>query len=532
MPNKKFIFVILDGWGLGAARPGNPIWEAKPATMNMLAGAYPAFVLQASGIAVGLPWGVQGNSEVGHANLGAGRIVWQYLPRIVEAMRDGSFFENPAFMKAAQHVKAHGSTLHIMGLLSSGSVHSYIDHLYGLLYFAKQQQISQVVLHVFTDGKDAPPQEGAKIIQNLQERLALEQTGRIGSLMGRSFAMDRSEHWDFTRRAYALLTQGKGNITENPVSYVQQQYEEGKTDVDIEPAIISTINNQQSTINRDETSNLILDNDAVIFFNFREDSARQLTQMFVMPPPEEVLPMEEGEVSARPQNILFVTMTRYAEKFPVEVAFPPEKISFPFARVLADAGYRQLHIAETEKYAHITYFFNGQQEHAFANEDRIIIPSQGAPHYERSPEMAAYKITQAAEEHFARYDALVINYANTDMVAHTGDFAATKQAIQIVDECLGRLFKLTQENSAYLFVTADHGHAEEMRDPRTGTVKTEHTAGPVPFIAAHPSLRRPGMYSAFLNMQPSGILADVAPTILRLIGINVPNTMTGKNLLE
>ncbi|MBI2463162.1 MAG: 2,3-bisphosphoglycerate-independent phosphoglycerate mutase [Candidatus Spechtbacteria bacterium] len=526
MPDKKkFILAILDGWGIAPQRPGNAVFEAKTPTMDVLTRSYPYFLLQASGIGVGLPWGEEGNSEVGHLNIGAGKIVFQYLPRIIAAIRDGSFFQNPAFLKATNHVRQNNSTLHMMGLLSSGSVHSYIDHLYSLLTLAKQQEIDNVVVHVFTDGKDSPPTEGATFIRNLQERMSSEQTGAMGTIMGRNYAMDRNQRWELTRRAYNLLTKGIGNKTTDPVAYLQNSYAQGINDTDIEPAVIVPPNSP------DQPPALIKDNDAIIFFNFREDSARQLTRIFVMPPAQENIEVEEGEAYQQLKNIVFVGLTNYDPLLPIDVAFMNETIAWPLGRVLSKAGYHQLHIAETEKYAHVTYFLNGQQERPFEGEERQLIPSVGTPHYDQFPEMGAPKITQYIEEHFSRFDCAIVNYANADMLGHTGNLAATIEGVRTVDTCINRLLALAQGNDAYLFITADHGNAEQMRDPRTATIRTQHTVNPVPFLVVHESLRHHGMFVGIAGQEPTGLLSDVAPTILHLINILPPPTMTGKNLL-
>ena len=513
---------------------GNAISQAQTPTVDFIREHFPSFTLQASGIGVGLPWGEEGNSEVGHLNLGAGKIVYQYLPRIIGSIRDGSFFKNPALLKAMSHVKQYDSTLHIMGLISSGSVHSYIDHLYALLDMAQQEQLQRVVLHLFTDGKDSPPTEGARIIENLVARLEAKKQGRIGSLMGRSFAMDRNHHWEFTRKAYELLVQGKGERVSDPVQYLRTSYRQGKLDSDVEPAIIV---NPKIVGAADELSaaahQLIKDNDSVIFFNFREDSARQLTKMFVLGPGKEDIPAEWSNELPRLHNLIFTGMTTYQENLPIEVAFRPEKIDWPLARVLSENGYAQLHIAETEKYAHITYFFNGEREEPFPGEERILVPSKGTPHYDQFPEMEAQQITQIIEEEWHRFDCVIINYANADVLGHTGNLEAAEVGIATIDSCIRRLFDLTKQNNAYLFLAADHGNAERMRDPRTGAILTQHTMNPVMFsIIAHNTEGLPGVTPNFQNLQPNGLLSDVAPTILTILHLPLPGEMTGKNLLQ
>ncbi len=511
---KKFILVILDGWGLAPSSPGNAISLAKTPTMDSLERHYPAFSLQASGIAVGLPWGEEGNSEVGHLNIGAGKIVFQYLPRIENAIHDGSFFSNDAFLKAEKHVKKNDSTLHIMGLLSSGNVHSYVDHLYAILEFAKQKEIERVALHVFTDGKDSIPKEGATFVQNLKERLAVQKTGQIATIMGRAFPMDRSNHWNLTQKAYRTLTGDGDNHIQDPVEYIEKSYEEGKIDLDIEPAIVG------------DKYIYIKENDAVIFFNFRGDSARQITKAFVLPD-QEFAQFPRKKIP----NLLFVSMTEYEKLLPTEVAFSPPTINYPFARVLSEQGYKQLHVAETEKYAHVTYFLNGEREKPFPGEERIIVPSIGAPYYDRNPEMGTFEITRIIKENIENTDAIIVNYSNSDLLGHTGNMKAVIEGIETVDASIQELVTLAEKNNAYLFITSDHGNAESMKDPRTGFVNTKHTNNPVPLYVVHPSLKKSGISESLQNKSPDGILADVAPTILSVLDIQLPEDMTGEKLL-
>src|SRR3989344_469748 len=416
---QKVILVVLDGWGIAQPSKGNAITQAKTPAINSLEKEYFATTLQASGIAVGLPWGREGNSEVGHLNLGAGRIIYQYLPRIVSAIRDGSFFSNKAFVHAVKFVKRNNSTLHIMGLFSSGSVHSYADHLYGLLDMMKQQKVENVVLHIFTDGKDASPTEAVTFLKGLQELLKKEGSGKIGTVMGRAYAMDRNGNWSYTQKAYEAIVNGKGETAEDPVEYIKRSYQKGKTDFYVEPAIM---------VENGNPVGLVKENDALIFFNFREDSARQLTQAFVLPD-EEFSDFPRNKI----QGLFFVAMTKYQENLPVEVAFPPPEVKNPLAKVLSDSGLKQLHISEKEKYAHVTYFFNGENEIAYPGEERILIPSTSAQEYETAPEMQAYNITQRVIENMPNFDFILINYANADMLAHTGNIQATIKNIEALD---------------------------------------------------------------------------------------------------
>lgn len=505
----KIILAILDGWGAAPEGYGNAITSADIPTIKAMGSSYPSMLLQASGIAVGLPWGDEGNSEVGHLNIGAGSVVPQYLPRIISAIRDGSFFENKAFKAAASHVRKNNSRLHLMGLVSSGSVHSYIDHLYGLLEFAKKENIKQVYLHIFTDGKDSPPQEAAKFIKQLIERLTAQGLGKIATIVGRTYAMDRNENWEYTQKAYELLTGKKGEGVDDPVAHIENSYKSGVSDDAIEPIIV--------------TPEFIKDGDAVIFFNFREDRARQLTRAFM-----------EGGAGEFPKekikNLFFVAMTRYEENIPLtNVAFPALDITNPLAQVLSTHGKRQLHIAESEKYAHITYFFNGLVEKPFVGEERILVPSLGSPHYEQNPEMQAGKITDKALEKLSAYDFTLINFANADMLAHTGNIRAAIQGIETIDRCIARLLK-AQNSDTVILITSDHGNAEEMLNTKTGAPKTEHSGNPVPFYIVDKQKR--GRYtSPSLSKNPKGILADIAPTILELMGLPQPSEMTGQSLL-
>ena len=505
----KVILIVLDGWGVAPPGFGNAISQARTPTLHALEQEYPSCLVQASGIAVGLPWGKEGNSEVGHLNIGAGSVVFQYLPRIIESIRDGSFFENKAFKGAASHVKKHSSSLHFAGLVSSGSVHSYIDHLYGLLELAKRERISKVYLHIFTDGKDSPPKEAAKFVRQLDERLRLQGSGEIATVIGRTYAMDRNENWQATQKAYELLTQGKGEVVPDAPAYLEGSYARSINDKYIEPALI-------------QNSNTIKKNDAVIFFNLREDSARQIARAFSQERFEH-FPRKKVE------NLFFVAMTQYDETIPLScVAFPSPSVPSPLAQVFQDHGKSPLRIAESEKYAHITYFFNGFREKPYRAEERILIPSFGTPHYEQYPEMGAFKITEKAVRHMDSFDFTLINFANADMLGHSGDINATIRGIETIDECIKKILVAKNEETA-LIITADHGKAEEMFDPETRQVKTEHTSNPVPFYLVQKEKR--GLFASRIVSQPTkGILADVAPTVLELMGIPAPKEMTGQSL--
>lgn len=514
---KPVILIILDGWGISEETKGNAIFQAKTPTINQIGKSYPTISLQASSIAVGLPWGEAGNSEVGHLTLGAGRVVYQSLPRIVLAIQNGSFFKNPALLQATEHTKKNNSCFHIMGLVSSGSVHSYIDHLYGLIELAKREKIEKVRLHVFTDGEDSPPKEAANFLQNIEKKLGELKDGKIATVIGRIYAMDRNKNWNRTQKAYECLIQGKGVKQENPIKAIEKSYEQGVTDTFIEPVVI--IDKTEHPLG------IIQDNDSVVFFNFRKDRARQLTKAFV-------LSDFKGFPRNPLKNLSFVTMTQYEEGLPVKIAFPPIEIKNHLTEVLSRAGKKILKIAETEKYAHVTYFFNGDEEKVFANEERILIPSTTIPHYDKYPEMAAAEVTekiiQAINEN--KFDLIVVNYANTDMVSHTGNFQAVIKAVEAVDNCLELLLKLAEEKKCCLIITADHGNAEDMINPQTGESIPEHSTNPVPFYLVDANYKKssPG---GPISTQPQGILSDVAPTILELMKVPQPKEITGKSLL-
>lgn len=516
---KKVILIVLDGWGVAPPSQGNAITLAETPALDKIETVYPSILLQASGKTVGLPWGSEGNSEVGHLALGSGRIIFHYLPRIVNSIQDGSFFENNVLKNAALHVKTHNSSLHLMGLISSGSVHSYIDHLYGLLEFAKRESIQNVYIHVFTDGKDSPPHEAAKFIEALDARIKSQNIAKVSTVIGRVYSMDRSGDWTATQKAYDLVTRGAGKIVKKTSEYLKESYSMGISDAYIEPAVIS----ENEIIDHKQ---LISDNDAVVFFNFREDSARQLARAFIHP---EFREFPRGELQ---KNLLFITMAKYEDYIPESnVLFLPPDISNTLSEVLSKNEKTQLHIAETEKYAHATYFFNGMKEQKFNREERILVLSYGAPHYENYPEMGAVKVTDEVIKNLNNFDFILINFANADMLAHSGSISATVKGVETIDECIGRISRQRGENTA-LLITADHGHAEEMIDPRTGNKKTEHTSNPVPFYLVDKDFRGKGRgRGPIYTHDIKGILADVAPTVLDLMGLPIPEEMHGQSLL-
>ncbi len=517
---KPSVLVILDGWGINLEERGNAITQAKTPVVDKLDLFYPSCILQSSSLSVGLPWGEPGNSEVGHLNIGAGRIVYQNFTRISLAIQDESFFENKALLKATSHAKQNNSALHLIGLLSSATVHSYIDHLYALLELAKERGLKKVFIHLFTDGRDSSPHEASTFITNLKFRLDSLGLGKIASIQGRHYGMDRNKNWSRTQKAYELLVAGIGNIAQDPIRAIKDSYQREITDESIRPTLIKSKTGEISTIK---------DNDAVVFFNFRADRARQLTQVFV----------EKGFQGFKRKKILknlcFVTMTEYKKGLPTLVAFPPKEIGWPLAKVISQAGYKQLHVAETEKYAHLTYFLNGGQELPFEGEERILVPSPSVSHYDEIPEMSALKITRRVIEEIKKrkHHFIVINYANADILGHTGNFSAALKAVEHIDFCLGQLIKEVLKNNGLLAITSDHGNAEEMLNLKTGEALTEHSDNPVPFWLVGKEFKKKRLPAKIKEGKEiaQGILADIAPTILDLMKLKKPKEMEGESLL-
>lgn len=517
------ILIIADGWGVAPPSHGNAITLAKKPNFDSYLATYPAFTLQASGESVGLSWGEVGNSEVGHLSLGSGKIIYQSLPRITRAIADGSFFENTAFIEACEHAKEKGGNLHLMGLVSPGGVHSYNEHLYALVEMAQRQSVKNVFIHVFLDGRDTPYNSGIKYIEQLQQKLLKIGIGEIATISGRFYAMDRDNHWERNEKTYRAITLGEGeNIYEDPIKAIQASYDKKIYDEEFVPAVI-TKNGQPKS--------LIKEGDSIIFFNYRADRARQLTKAFVLPG------FEKFKRPKYIQDLVFITMTEYEKDLPVTIAFPPEKIIMPLAKVISDADLKQLHIAETEKYAHVTIFFNGGEETTFANEDRVIIPSPRVSSYDQKPAMSAPDVTARVikEIEADKYDFIVINYANPDMVGHTGNLSATIQAIEVLDELMGQIVNLTLSRGGAVLITADHGNAEEIYNLQTGEIDKEHSITPVPLIIISEQFKGKVAQGAVSNdlshMTPAGVLADVAPTILKIMGLKRPEEMTGRPLI-
>ncbi len=502
------MLIVLDGFGYSPKREGNAIALARTPNFDKWFASYPNTLIEASGKAVGLQAGQMGNSEVGHLNIGAGRIVRMDISRIDYAIETGEFFRNPELVAAMDHTKNNGSSLHIMGLVSKGGVHSWHEHLYALLRMAAERKVERVFVHAFLDGRDTAPDSGAGYVAELLEKMNEYGVGRIASIVGRYYAMDRDKRWERTEQAYRLLRYGEGRPRRDAIAAIRESYSEGVTDEFVKPIVIV-----------DETEKpvaTIQDRDSVIFFNFRADRARQLTRALTE---EDFTFFNRGP---RP-GIRFTCMTQYDRTFPLPVAFGPEHHDEILADVYAHAGLKNLRIAETEKYAHVTFFFNGGVETEFPGEDRVLIPSPKVATYDLKPEMSAPGITDEVLKRIEAggYDSIIMNYANADMVGHTGDLNATIKAIEVLDTYLAWVVDAVRARGGAVIITADHGNAEQMIDPVTGQIFTAHTTNPVPIILI-------GDYRG--RLREGGSLRDVAPTMLGLLGLPKPPQMTGEDL--
>ncbi len=510
-PVSPVVLVILDGWGYREETLGNAIAAAKTPVMDSIWAAYPHTLLRTSGKAVGLPEGQMGNSEVGHLNIGAGRVVPQELVRISDAVEDGSLLSNPALVQVCQDVRIRGSKLHLVGLCSDGGVHSHLDHLLGLLDLAKAQEVSDVCIHAITDGRDTSPFEGVQAIQKIQDHIDKIGFGRIVTMSGRYYAMDRDRRWDRVKCAYDVMTQDGSGNGQSALQVLQASYESGITDEFVVPTRIA--------------SGAMESNDGVIFFNFRPDRARELSYALVDP-------KFNGFERQQIEPLTLVTFTQYDANLPVPVAFEPQNLSNILGEVISQHGLRQFRTSETEKYAHVTYFFNGGLEVPFPGEDREMVPSPMVATYDRAPEMSAEPLTDIACTAVEKriYSLIVINYANPDMVGHTGKIEPTIIALQTVDRCLGRLLEIINKAGGTAIIIADHGNAEYMLDEE-GNPWTAHTTNPVPFILVEgEGLKIPG-YGTEVALRSDGRLADIAPTILEILKLPQPPEMTGLSML-
>ncbi|MGL5478925.1 MAG: 2,3-bisphosphoglycerate-independent phosphoglycerate mutase [Clostridium sp.] len=510
MTKKPVMLMIMDGFGLEAASEGNAVSLAKKPNIDRLMKEYPNTTLEASGMAVGLPEGQMGNSEVGHLNIGAGRIVYQELTRITKAMADGEVFENEALKNAMEHAKKNNTALHLMGLLSDGGVHSHIEHLRGLLQFAKNEGIQKVYVHAFMDGRDVAPSSGKEFIAKTEDMMKEVGVGQIATISGRYYAMDRDNRWERVELAYNAIVKGEGETANSPLEAIEKSYHDNKTDEFVLPCVIMEDGHPVAKVK---------DGDSVIFFNFRPDRARELTAALA----EKSF---EGFKTEK-MNLTFVTMTQYDKTFEcVEVAFKPQTLTNTLGEFVSAKGLNQLRIAETEKYAHVTFFFNGGVETPNANEDRALIASPKVATYDLKPEMSAYEVTDEllARIDSDKYDMIILNYANPDMVGHTGVIPAAVKAIETVDECVGKVVDKILEKDGSLFITADHGNAEKMIDFSTGNPFTAHTTMPVPFVWV-------SNHTAGKTLE-HGKLSDIAPTMLGEMGLEQPVEMTGHSLIK
>lgn len=504
------VLMILDGWGIRQETCGNAIHEACPHNFLKLASTYPYTELEASGLAVGLPPSQMGNSEVGHLNIGAGRVVYQEITRISKAIDEGEFFKNEVLTEAIDGALRSGRSIHLMGLLSDGGVHSLLKHLYALVSMCRQRGAERVFIHAFTDGRDVPPKSAGDYVLQVESELKKIGCGRIATIGGRYWGMDRDKHWERVERAYRAMVMGEGLKAPNALAAVHASYDVEVTDEFIEPTVI--VDEQGEAIARVE------DGDAVIFFNFRADRARQITRAFV----DEDF---EGFKRSLWPKVRYVCMTQYDATIEAKVAFPPQNLSDTLGEYLSRQGLRQLRIAETEKYAHVTFFFNGGREEPFVGEERILIPSPAVPTYNLKPEMSAREITSRLLSCLEKdyYDVVIMNYANPDMVGHTGIMEAAVKAIKTVDECLGQVVDDVLGRQGVVIITADHGNAEQMLDG--DHPHTAHTSDPVPFILVGDDYRG-------LRLRSGGSLQDIAPTMLDILGLPKPELMTGESLLK
>lgn len=507
---RPLMLIINDGWGYRESKEGNAVLAARTPNLDRLVKEYPWCLLEASGETVGLPKGLMGNSEVGHLTIGAGRILYQDLTRIDISLSNGDFFKNQAFLNAISNVKANNSSLHLMGLASFGGIHSYMTHLYALIKLAQDKGLKKVYIHAFLDGRDEPPKAALEDIKKLDSFCKENGNAKIATLSGRYYAMDRDKRWDRTKLAYDALTEGiapyKAPDAETAIS---EAYARGETDEFVKPTIIIDPDGKPLAT--------IQDKDSVIFFNFRPDRARQLTWAFVK---EDF----DGFMRDKRPKVYFVCMAQYDETLDLPIAFPPEKLENVLGEVLSKRGLIQLRIAETEKYAHVTYFLNGGEEKRYEGEDRCLIPSPKIATYDLKPEMSAYEITDEVIKRIqsGKYDVIALNFANMDMVGHTGIFEAAVKAVEAVDKCIGRIVEALKEKGGAALITADHGNAEEMIDIKTGEPHTAHTSYPVKCIYF-------GNHD--VKALRNGKLCDVAPTFLELLEIPKPQEMTGKSLL-
>ncbi|HHV95576.1 MAG TPA: 2,3-bisphosphoglycerate-independent phosphoglycerate mutase [Clostridiaceae bacterium] len=509
MKDRLVTLIILDGFGINPREEGNAIKAAYKPNFDKYISQYPNTIIKCSGMDVGLPRGQMGNSEVGHTNIGAGRIVYQDFTRVTKSIEDGDFFEKKEFLDAIENCKKNNSKLHLYGLLSDGGVHSHNTHLYALLELAKRQGLKDVYVHCFFDGRDVPPDSALGYVKELENKIREIGCGKIASVMGRYYAMDRDNRWDRVKLAYDAMVFGKGLTAKSAEEAVRESYARKEFDEFVKPTVIMDGDKPVATIS---------ENDSIIFFNFRPDRAREITRAFT----EKNFTGFEREKGYFPVH--YVCMTQYDKTFEnVVVAFKPESLHNTFGEYISKLGYTQLRIAETEKYAHVTFFFNGGVETVYEGEDRVLIPSPKVPTYDLKPEMSAYEVTEEVLRRIdsQKYDVIILNFANPDMVGHTGVFEAAKAAIEAIDVCLGKIIPAILKQGGVAIITADHGNAEQMIDYETGGPYTAHTTNVVPLILI-------GMGDVKLR---EGRLADISPTLLDIMGVEKPEEMTGSSLI-
>lgn len=505
---KPLLLCIMDGFGMNASEEGNAIFAANTPNLDKLFATYPTTELLASGMAVGLPDGQMGNSEVGHTNIGAGRIVYQELTRITKSIQDGDFFENEALLAAIENCKKHNSALHITGLLSDGGVHSHNSHIYAIVELAKRAGLTKVFLHCFLDGRDVPPASGKDFVKDAADKLKEIGVGKIATVMGRYYAMDRDNRWDRVEKAYRAMVLGEGKTDVCAVDAVEKSYKDDVTDEFVIPTVITENGAPVGKISA---------NDSVIFANFRPDRARQITRSFTDP--------EFTGFARTFFPLYYVCMTQYDKTMPnVDVAFRPQVLTNTLGEYLSKQGLKQLRIAETEKYAHVTFFFNGGVEKVSDGEDRALINSPKVATYDLQPEMSAYEVTETLLEKLDKndLDVIILNYANCDMVGHTGIMESAMKAVETVDTCVGKVADKVLSMGGAMLVTADHGNADQMIDPETKGAFTAHTTFPVPFIV---------IGCGDVALRKDGVLADIAPTMLDILGLEKPEEMTGNSII-
>lgn len=507
------VLVILDGWGLSPIQRGNAIRLARTTNFTKLQKTYPYTVLQASGERVGLPEGQMGNSEVGHLNIGAGRVVYQDITRINMAIKTGEFYKNPVLVEAVQGVKEKGTSLHLFGLLSDGGVHSHLTHLYALLEMARRYKLDKVYIHAFLDGRDVPPTSGVEYIKEVEQKCRELGVGEIATVSGRYYAMDRDKRWERVEKAFNAICYGEGERVLLPSEAVERSYADGITDEFVVPKVVID--------GGGNPKGLVQPGDTVVFYNFRADRAREITRAFV-----------DQEFEGFPRRggypgVHFICMTQYDATIPAQVAFPPQFLQNTLGEVMAKRGLKQLRIAETEKYAHVTFFFNGGVEKPNPGEDRVLIPSPKVATYDLKPEMSAWEVTKRVISEINRdfYDVIILNYANPDMVGHTGVLNAAIEAVQVVDQCLAQVVCAVLERKGTVIVTGDHGNAEMMLEEDSDEPHTAHTTNPVPFILI-------GERYQGTSLKEGGALEDIAPTALEILEIPKPSQMTGSSLIE